>query len=163
MDLLLSNLHVVLCFIVGTALLITEVFLPGFGGAGIAGVVLEAAAIAMAWFSMGPVAALVVTIVALAVLAVTISFSLHSIAKGKLNSKLVLREQEKAEEGYVPSDDTGVFVGKEGVVTSSLRPTGMADIDGVKLNVMSAGDYIEKGTRVKITSAQGSKIVVEKI
>ena len=43
-----------------------------------------------------------------------------------------------------------VFLGKEGVTTTVLRPAGMAEFDGVKLNVVADGEYIPKDARVRV-------------
>ena len=75
---LLENLPILLCFLFGVALLIVEVFMPGFGLPGIAGVLLEAAAIVMTYLWHGGLAALGVTVLILAIVAVAISLALRS-------------------------------------------------------------------------------------
>ena len=55
------------------------------------------------------------------------------------------------------------FLGKEGTTTTPLRPTGMGEFDGVKLNVVSDGEFIETGTSIRVDKIEGSKIVVVKI
>ena len=56
-----------------------------------------------------------------------------------------------------------VFLGKEGETTTVCRPTGMAEFDGVKLNVVSEGEFLPAGTRVRIVQVEGSRIVVRVI
>ena len=56
-----------------------------------------------------------------------------------------------------------VFLGKEGVTSTILRPTGMAEFDGVKLNVLSDGDFINPGVKVKIVRVDGSRVVVKPV
>ena len=63
---LLENLPILLCFLFGVALLIVEVFLPGFGLPGISGIVLEGAAIVLTYLWHGGLAALGVTVLILA-------------------------------------------------------------------------------------------------
>ena len=43
---------------------------------------------------------------------------------------------------------------------TTLRPTGSADFDGVKLDVVSDGEYIEPGCPVEITKVEGRRILV---
>lgn len=64
---LLENLPILLCFLFGVALLIVEVFLPGFGLPGISGIVLEGAAIVLTYLWHGGLAALGVTVLILAI------------------------------------------------------------------------------------------------
>jgi membrane-bound ClpP family serine protease len=164
-DFLSTNLAIILFFVVGTALLVIEVFMPGFGIAGISGLVLEAVSIALMLISHGPLAAIGLTILVLALIGVVISITLRSATKGRLaNSPLILQKSETASEGYTATkSDLDVFVGKEGVVTTTLRPTGMIEIDGVKLNVDSDGEFIPKGTPVRVTRADGLRLIVRKI
>ena len=76
-------------------------------------------------------------------------------------SEMILRGTESAEAGYLSSEDMQVFLGKEGVTSTVLRPTGMAEFDGVKLNVLSEGDFINAGVKVKIIRVDGSRVVVK--
>ena len=109
-------------------------------------------------------AALGVTLIILAVIAIVISLALRSANKGRLSkSAVILTETESAEEGYVASGDMDVFLGKTGVTSTVLRPTGMAEFDGVKLNVQSDGEYIAKGETVRVDHVEGARVVVRRI
>ena len=161
---LLENLPILICFLLGLGLLIVEVFMPGFGLPGISGIILEVVAIVMTYLWHGGLAALGVTLIILAIIGVVISLALRSVNQGKLSkSKIVLHDTESAAEGYTAIEDMQVFVGKEGVATTVLRPTGMAEFDGVKLNVVSDGEFIPKDTRVRVDHVDGSSVVVRKL
>ena len=158
------NLPLLVCFVVGIGLLVLEAFMPGFGLPGISGIVMEIVAIALTWVNHGPVAALGLTIIVLSLIAIAISMSLRSATKGRLSrSKIILKERESNEAGYRSAEDMQVFLGKEGETTTVCRPTGMAEFDGVKLNVVSEGEFIPAGTRVRIVLVEGSRIVVRVI
>ena len=158
------NLPLLVCFVVGIGLLVLEAFMPGFGLPGISGIVMEIVAIALTWVNHGPVAALGLTIIVLSLIAIAISMSLRSATKGRLSrSKIILKERESNEAGYRSAEDMQVFLGREGETTTVCRPTGMAEFDGVKLNVVSEGEFIPAGTRVRIVLVEGSRIVVRVI
>ncbi len=162
LELIAANLPIIICFVIGIGLLILEAFMPGFGAPGITGVILEVITLVMTWFEHGPVATLAMLLIVLLVLAIAISTSLRSITKGRLSkSSLVHSETESNEEGYRSIEDLAVFMDKEGTATSVLRPTGIADFDGVRLNVSSEGDYIPAGTKVRIIKVEGAKILVK--
>ena len=42
-----------------------------------------------------------------------------------------------------------------------LRPVGTADFDGVKLEVLAEGEFIEAGKPVRVVRVEGRKIVVD--
>ena len=162
LEFIAANLPIIICFVVGIGLLILEAFMPGFGAPGITGVILEVITLVMTWFEHGPVATLAMLLIVLLVLAIAISTSLRSITKGRLSkSSLVHSETESNEDGYRSIEDLAVFMDKEGIATSVLRPTGIADFDGVRLNVSSEGDYIPAGTKVRIIKVEGAKILVQ--
>ena len=162
LEFIAANLPIIICFVVGIGLLILEAFMPGFGAPGITGVILEVITLVMTWFEHGPVATWAMLLIVLLVLAIAISTSLRSITKGRLSkSSLVHSETESNEDGYRSIEDLAVFMDKEGIATSVLRPTGIADFDGVRLNVSSEGDYIPAGTKVRIIKVEGAKILVK--
>lgn len=159
-----GNLPIILCFLIGIGLLIVEVFMPGFGIAGISGIALEIISIVLTYYRHGGLVALGMTIVCLAVLGITISVAMRSASKGRLSkSSLILTESETVERGYTATKDMEIFLGKEGVTTTVLRPTGMAEFAGVKLNVTADGEYIPKDTKVKVVLVEGSRVVVRKL
>lgn len=163
-DFLAANLPIVICFFIGVALLVAEVFMPGFGIAGISGIVLELISIVLVYLKYGGLAALGLTIVILAVIGITISVSLRSATKGRLSkSPIILKERETTAEGYIASAEMDVFVGREGETITPLRPTGLAEFDGIRLNVVSEGEYIPKGISVRVQVTDGSRVVVRRI
>lgn len=163
-DFVSANLSIVICFIAGMALLVVETFLPGIGLPGISGVILGLVSVGITLVQHGPVAAMCVLLVFIAMLTLAVSVSLRSAAKGRLSkSRLILHERESNEAGYRSVEDMQVFVGREGVCKSVLRPAGVAEFDGVRLNVMSEGGFVENGEPVRIVHVDGNNVIVRKI
>ena len=157
MDALISNLPSALCVLLGMALIMVEVFLPGFGLPGISGIVLLGIGAIMIGMSFGAVTAVGVLLVIIAVLAVLVSWVLRSAARGKMRkSELFLNESDD----LYRMDDMQVFVGRTGKALSVLRPAGIGDFDGVRLNIVTEGSYIESGSDVEIIRVEGVRIVV---
>ncbi len=157
LDVILTNLPLVLCLLVGVALLVLEVFVPGFGLCGISGLILLTVGIVITWNTYGSVAGLAVTLIALALAGISISVSIKSAATGKLSkSALILNRVTQP----VEHEDTEALLGKEGVTTTVLNPVGIAEFDGVRLNVVSEGNYMAKGAKVRIAQIDGAKIIV---
>ncbi len=59
--------------------------------------------------------------------------------------------QEKTHEG---------LLGKQGEALTDLRPAGKMEVEGVPLDVVTDGRFIEKGSPLKITKIQGNRILV---
>ena len=93
-----------------------------------------------------------------------LSVALKSAADGRLSkSKLILHESESSREGFLSSGDMSVFLGREGETRTALRPSGIAEFDGVRLNVVSDGVFIAQGVRVKIVRVDGNRILVHTV
>ena len=55
------------------------------------------------------------------------------------------------------------LLGQEGLATSALRPSGIAQFGEEVLQVVSQGVMIEPGARVRVVELTGNRIVVEEI
>ena len=154
---LMGHLPMLLCVLLGAGLMIVEVFLPGFGLPGISGIVLIGAGVVMAWMEAGALVAIAILLVIIAVLAVFISWVLRTASSGRSShAEIFLREKEELS----TREDMQVLVGRRGRTTSVLRPAGIGDFDGVRLNVVTEGEFIERNTPIEIVSANGTRIVV---
>lgn len=158
MDLLIANLPAGFCLLVGMILIIVEVFLPGFGLPGISGIALVGLGAVLVGAHFGALTAVGVLLVIIAVLAVLVSWVLRQAAHGesRAHAELFLHDRED----FSKQTDMQVLVGKSGMTTSVLRPAGIGDFDGVRLNVVTEGGFIEKDTPIEIVRVDGSRIVV---
>lgn len=157
---ILTELPAIICLVVGFVLLVVEMYIPGFGVCGITGTVLLVVGVAL--YAKSPLEALVLTLILVALLCIALSISIHSISKGRLaKSKLVLNDVSVQSE--LGEQDLKYFVGREGVVKTVLRPAGMGEFDGVRVNIVSDGEFIKEGARVRIDRVEGNRIVVSEV
>ena len=52
------------------------------------------------------------------------------------------------------------LVGHEGVAEAPLRPAGLARIDGRRVDVVTRGELIDPGERVRVLEVKGNRVVV---
>lgn len=155
---ILSIVAIVL-FIAGFILLGIEMAVPGFSVPGVTGIICLAAGVFLAADSIEE--GIIITIIVLALLGIMFAILLSLLSRGKLKSPIILKEEQKTEEGYISSSDLEYLLGKEGVAATDLRPSGMGDFDGITFDVISEGTYIDKGTLLIINKVQGSKLIVK--
>ena len=55
------------------------------------------------------------------------------------------------------------LVGSEGVAQTVLRPSGMAVIDGNRLDVDAESGMIAAGSPIKVVAVEGTRIVVRQV
>ena len=170
----------VVLFLAGVAFLAAEVFIiPGFGIAGIAGLLLILASLVMSMQnfliprSHHDMAKFTNTLLVLMVSAGLFAVAAYYLRK-HLGSLPILRyavleppeptvltpgASGVAAAGGAPGH-TLVAVGEVGIADSPLRPAGKARFGGRFVDVITDGDFVNKGTRVRVVSISGSRVVV---
>ena len=157
-ELLMSNIPVLILMLVGVGLLVLEMYVPGFGAPGISGIAL----LALGFVLLKPTLeqALVLVAVLAARLWGALSICLYTASKGRLSkSKLVLNDVAVSADA-AEINDLNYFIGREGVAHTALRPAGIGEFDGVKLNVVSDGEFINQGCAIQVLSVKGNRILV---
>jgi len=159
----LINWLAFLAFLLGILALILEVFVfPGFGVAGITGIILVGWGILLVAVDVTQATAAI----ALALVATVIIFvlGLRLMSRYKMWYKLTLQNKQWKEEGYVaPPAELALFAGKEGVALTPLRPAGAAEVDGRRLDVVTEGEFVRPGSRIKVIKVEGTRVVVKEI
>ena len=147
-----------LCYLFGSGLIIVEAFLPGFGVAGISGLLLQIIAIVLTATYFDTFWALMGTLAVLLFVGIAVFLSYRSAKKGRLNNTaLVLKNSEEAAPTAPSADE---WMDKEGTAVTALRPAGTVEIGGTRLNASTAGEFLPRGTAVKVIGAEGDHVVV---
>ncbi|MEQ8848634.1 MAG: NfeD family protein [Botrimarina sp.] len=68
-------------------------------------------------------------------------------------------EQERREQ----LADYEHLVGKTGAATTTLAPTGRAEIDGEPVDVITRGELVERGEQVEVVEAHANRVVVRRL
>ncbi len=160
----------VLLFLVGVGLLLVELLiLPGFGIAGVAGILfmiggLLAALIGNVGFSfpaMRQLASALLTLTATLVLfGVLLAVIGRYLPRTRRFQSLMLVSGLSPNQGYTAQSVEAHLIGRQGRAVTPLRPSGIAEIDGRRLDVTTAGLFVPAGTMVEVVRVQGSRIEV---
>ena len=155
------SIFVLLLFIGGLALIGLEMFVP-CGIVGTVGIITVVYAIIYVNKSTYYIAFILVVSL---ILAVILYYVNRNIFHKKLMflDRLVLNDSISTEDGYVASESRVELVGKKLKAYTDLRPAGVAILDNEKLDVVTDGDFIEKGNEIVIVRVEGMRIVVKKI
>jgi membrane-bound ClpP family serine protease len=152
----------IVLFCIGMILILIEMFIPGigiFGGLGFVALVL-----CIVFQANNLVQGLLLLLIIAAIVFLLALIVARSFKRGFLyRSSLVLKDAEDRSEGYVSSDDYTYLVGKKGVGLTPLRPAGIAEIDGEKVDVVTEGEFLPVGTSIQVIKVNGRRIVVRKI
>lgn len=162
----------IVLFFVGVGLLILEAFvIPGFGIAGISGIIFILASFVLSL--IGHIGSVDTAEILNAISLVGVSFILAFILvlpimkllpKTRTFQKLVLNTAEKTKEGFRSTPQHyEQFIGQVGVSLSPLRPAGIAQFDDNRLDVVAEGEFIERNSPIKVIKVEGYKIIVRQV
>ncbi|NUN07988.1 MAG: nodulation protein NfeD [Ignavibacteriaceae bacterium] len=166
----LASIMEILIFVTGVVLLIVEIFvIPGFGIAGILGILLIIGSIFFSllntefYFVDNLLYSAIIQLAGSLVTGILIfAIIFRYLPKSRNFSKLVLADQLEGHDNTSTSKIENVLMGATGNTITPLRPAGNIMIEGSRYDVVTEGDYIDKGEKVVVTHIEGSKIVVKK-
>ena len=165
-----------LLFLLGVVLLAVEIFLiPGFGVAGISGIILIVFSLVLSrqdfiwpefswqWdqFQSNLLMVGLTLLGSIAIFALILKFFPHA----PLFKRLILTSVQSNQEGFVVQEPNAasLLVGRRGVSLTSLRPAGKAEIDEQVVQVETEGEFVDKGQDVEVIEVSGNRIVVRRL
>ena len=155
------DLSIILAFAaIGAILIAVDFFLPGFVLAMIGVLLMLVATVICALnYSLTTTLALFCGEILTAGLAGWLS--IKYFPRSKVGQRMILQETLQA--AHTSPGANTELVGREGVAQTVLRPAGIGQIDGKRLDVVSESDMIERGSPIKVVAVEGSRILVRKI
>lgn len=153
----------------GLVFLGLEMFvIPGFGIVGALGIVAILAGLAFSMVGAGVTTATVLLAAARVVFSLLVALIaslllLRFLPRLPFGRRLILATGLSTSDGYAsaPESDSH-WLGKRGRASSPLRPAGIAEIDGERVDVVSDGDLIDAGETVEVTRVDGNRVVVRR-
>ena len=169
----------ILVFVVGIVLLLVEIFvIPGFGVAGISGVILAILGLALSMsegdivifeeglkFNLEPFAKSLFVVLISMFLAITTSLLLSQrIVKTNLFARIALNKVQDTDEGYIGvSTEQIAMIGKKGIAFTVLRPSGKVQIDDDIYDAKALTGYIEKDEEIEVVRYDIAQLYVKKV
>lgn len=158
----LTGWESVLLFVVGIIFLVVEMLVfPGFGVAGVIGLVSIGASIILVTDSITTaISSLTISLIGTIII---VAFSLRFLTKRGFWSKIILGFKQNKDSGYnSPQIGMEQFLGHLGITITILRPAGTIELaDGRRLDVVTNGEFIASGRKVKIVKVEGGRIIVQ--
>jgi len=164
----------ILALFVGLTLLVLELFvIPGFGVAGVMGIVMTVGSLVLIMlnndffnFDFVPLGDIVVAMFAtfggLSGGALLLFFGSARLTQTKAFRRMVLTETQDTEQGYTSNFNEELMVGKTGTAFTVLRPSGKVLIAGKLYDAFSRGEYIEKEATIEVIDIESSTLRVKK-
>lgn len=159
----------IVLFIIGVILIILEIFvIPGFGVTGISGITLVLFSlgaalignIGLSFPALSQIGSAVWTLSITLIIGIALLISLAKyLPQNPFFKRLVLESTMNSQSSIENLDD---YTGMTAQTLTPLRPSGIIQVNGKKMNVVSDGEFISSGESVIIVSSVGNRIVVSK-
>ncbi len=153
----------IILLVVGFCLVMLEVFVPSGGALTVAAIVSVGVSIYFA-FAESTGAGFLFLVVAVVGMPLVAYEMLKLFPKTKIGRRFLLFGPKGHEEVATSSErKLRSYEGKRGVTRTKLHPTGVADIEGERVDVVSEGMIIESGKAVEVIDVTGNRVVVREI
>ncbi len=163
----------ILVFAVGIILIVLEIFvIPGFGIAGISGIVLTIAGLTLALVrnidfdftfvpkESLPFSFLIVSVAMALPLIILIAFG-QKLFDSTMFKKMGVEAEMKTTDGFSVRDNSRQnLIGQTGIAVTNLRPSGKIEINNEQYDSIADGSFIAKDSTVKVIRVQGTYLVV---
>jgi membrane-bound ClpP family serine protease len=149
-----------LLFLLGVMLLAGEVFVPG-AVLGILGALFMAAGCVISFLQLGPGGGILATIIALALLALTLYVELVWLPETKFGRKLIVHAAVDAT-SQPPLAEKEKVIGKMAEAVTPLVPTGYVLVEGRRYEAFSQSGHATKGALLRVIGLDNFRLIVTK-
>ena len=153
----------VFLYILCAILLVIEIFVPSFGLLTVLSLLCLAGGIAL-FFKMGVTAGYIGIFLAIILIPAVLIIVYRIFPKTSMGKKLTLQKVVRAKGDAI--QDSAVLqqmLNRTGIVVTPLRPVGMCEFDGQKLECVSESGYIPIQKKVKIIHIEGTQLTVRAV
>lgn len=143
--------------IAGVIVIIAEIILPSGG-------ILSVLAMGLLGFSLFKAFAIssqtgiLFTVADIIMIPVLVLIGLKLLAKSPVTLR---RSLSKAEGIIIEKADMAVLMDASGTAITNLRPAGAIKINNKRIDAVTQGEYIDKGTTVRVIQVTGNQIIVK--
>ena len=153
----------VFLYFVSAVLVIAEVFVPSGGIISICSLASLIAGIYI-FFDHSPIAGWIGLIIAIIMIPTVLITAYKIFPNTRFGKTVTLSPSERFIGDAVPdTNQLQEMLGKTGEVVTPLRPVGMCDFSGKRLECVAETGYIEKGSMIKVLRVQGTQLTVRQI
>lgn len=153
-------LFAVLLFFASAALVLAEVFVPSGGIISLFSLISLVGGIVI-FFKHSTLAGVMGVIIALIMIPSVLIIAYRIFPKTKFGKMVTLSPPLRQQGDAIPdTEQLKSLISKVGVVLSPLRPVGMCDFSGLRVECVAETGYIEKGKEIKVIRVQGTQLTV---
>ena len=164
----------IIFFFVGLLLISIEIFvIPGFGLPGILGLVFTIGSLVLVMINNDGLSfdliepslinnAIITSLIGFLGALFLMIFIGTRLTRTSFFNRFALTAVQDTSRGYTSSFYNKSLIGATGIVESILRPSGRVKIDSEIYDAYTRGEYLDKGEKIEVISAEGTSLKVKK-
>lgn len=151
----------ILLLMLGVIFVVAEVFFVSFGVLAILAASCFVSSIFLAYTQHSQEVGHVLLGTTAVVVPLSVWFALKWLPHTKIGQMMILPVPDRgATEHAAEEPGLGQLSGKHGLTESTLRPSGIARIDGRRVHVVTRGELLDSGVAVEVIQVDGNRVVV---
>ena len=153
----------VFLFFLSAALIIAEVFVPSGGLISVCALACLIGGIAI-FFRHSATAGWIGIIIAIVMIPSIVIIAYKIFPKTKFGKSVTLSPPQREQGDAIPDTEAiKKLLGAEGAVLTPLRPVGMCDFSGRRVECVAESGYVDKGKNVKVIDVESTRVTVRVI
>ncbi|MFC1637211.1 NfeD family protein [Planctomycetota bacterium] len=153
----------VFLYVVCAVLIIAEVFVPSGGLISVLALACVGGGIAI-FFQHSVTAGWIGVGVAAVMIPAVLVFAYRIFPKTRFGKSVILTPPRRQQGDAVPDTEAlKKLLGAVGVVLTPLRPVGMCDFSGQRVECVAESGYVDKGYKVKVIEVESTQLTVRTI
>lgn len=153
-------LFAVFLYVVCAALIVAEVFIPSGGMLGIFALVSLISGLTL-FFRHSALAGWIGVVVALFMVPSLLVLAYKLLPRTRFGRRVLLAPPVRQRgEAIADAPELGKLLGRTGRVLTPLRPVGMCDFDGRRMECVAESGYVQKDKEIKVIRVDGTQVTV---
>lgn len=141
-------------------LIIAEVFVPSGGLISILALVCVVGGVVI-FFNHSPIAGWIGVVIAIVMIPSVLIFAYRIFPKTRFGKNVTLAPPKRPQGDAIPdTPELQKMLGAIGIVLTPLRPVGMCDFSGQRVECVAESGYVKKGNKVKVIKVESTQITV---
>ena len=146
-----------------SALIIAEIFVPSGGIISVFALACLVVGVAL-FFQHSGTAGWIGVGTALVMIPAVLIIAYRIFPKTRFGKSVTLTPPEREQGDAIPDTaELKELLGAEGLVLTPLRPVGMCDFSGQRVECVAEGGYVDKGNKVKVINVESTQLTVRAI
>ncbi len=153
-------LFAIFLFVVCAGLIVAEVFIPSAGLLTVCSLACLVGGILL-FFRHSATAGWVGIIVAIVMVPSLLAMAYRILPRTRFGKRVILAPPVRQRgDAIADTPELTAMVGKVGRVLTTMRPVGMCDFDGQRLECVAERGYLQKDNKVKVIRVEGTQVTV---